>query len=399
LIHPAALEVSMTDESQNNHTGRKIAAARFEGIIAAAMDAIISIDESQVIILFNPAAERMFRIKASEAIGSHINRFIPVRFRATHPGQVQEFGETGATHRQMGRLGSVSGLRADGEEFPAEASISQIQTDSGRIYTVIMRDISERRAAEEALRRAHEDLEELVQERTARLRDSLAEMESMSYSITHDMRAPLRAIQSFAGILELEVGPQLSEEHRSYLATMSSAAARMDALIRDVLTYSATVRRDLPIGPVDVLALLKSLVATYPAFRAPAADVRIAPGIPQVMGNIALLTQCFSNILSNAIRFGKPGEVPRIEVSGHRTDHHVRISFQDNGVGIPEHLHQKIFGIFQRLSSSHEGTGIGLAIVRKAAERMGGSVSVDSVEGQGSAFHIDLPAAPAEPGS
>src|SRR5512133_3724503 len=116
----------------------------------------------------------------------------------------------------------------------------------------------------------------------------------------------------------------------------------------------------------------------------------VEPGIPTVMGNEALLTQCFSNLLSNGIKFAKPGSPAEIKVSGSRLEGWVRISFQDSGIGIPRELQTKIFGVFQRLSTDPEGTGIGLAIVRKAVERMSGRVSVESEAGQGSTFHLDL---------
>src|SRR5512133_904186 len=240
---------------------------RLESIISSAMDAVISVDEDQKIILFNPAAEKMFGVPAAEAVGQRIERFIPERFREAHASQVRAFGSIGATHRRMGRLGQVRGLRADGSEFPAEASISHGDFDGGRIYTVIMRDISERVAAEAALREIRENLERLVHERTARMRQTVAELEEISYNITHDMRGPLRAIQIFAEILEAEAAPGLSPEHQGHLAAMKAAAGRMDALIRDVLTFNSVVRQEVSLTSVDAEGLLRSVLATYPQIR------------------------------------------------------------------------------------------------------------------------------------
>ncbi|HWI58884.1 MAG TPA: HAMP domain-containing sensor histidine kinase, partial [Bacillota bacterium] len=222
----------------------------------------------------------------------------------------------------------------------------------------------------------------------------VAELEHLSYSITHDMRAPLRAIQSFGGILQEEAGHCLNEETQGYLTRMRTAANRMDALIRDVFNYSKLVREELALQPTDVSQLVRGIVETYPMFHPPKAQVEVDPNLPLVLGNEAALTQCFSNLIDNAVKFVKPGQTPKVRVSGELKDGFVRIYVTDNGIGIPKDLQSKIFGMFQRLSSSTEGTGVGLAIVRKATERMGGRVGLESESGQGSRFWIDLKPAP-----
>lgn len=245
--------------------------------------------------------------------------------------------------------------------------------------------------AQEALKDHAARLEETVAARTAELRETVSELEHMSYSIVHDMRAPLRAIQSFGGMLDEEAGQGLNEECRGYVHRMQAAARRMDALIRDVLNYGRMVREDLPLSPVDVPALVRSIVETYPAFGPESADIRIDANIPRVLGNEAALTQCFSNLLDNAVKFVRPRQQPRVQVSGlMQPDGWVRVCVADDGIGIPGPLQQKIFGMFQRLDHSYEGTGMGLAIVRKAVERMGGRVEVESGPGQGARFFLVL---------
>ncbi|HWH70260.1 MAG TPA: PAS domain S-box protein, partial [Candidatus Sulfotelmatobacter sp.] len=261
-----------------------------------------------------------------------------------------------------------------------------IQNREGAITGAVMlnEDITERK-------QYATNLERTVNERTAKLREAMAEMEQMSYSMIHDMRAPLRAIQSFGGILAEDSESHLSAEGRDMVAKMRTAADRMDHFICDVLDYSKVVREELPLKPLNVAALARSIVETYPGLQPPETDITIAQDLPLILGNEAAMTQCLSQLFQNAVKFSKPGQVPRIAVKGGRVSNGwARVVVEDNGIGIPPELHEQIFGMFQRLSNSGEGTGIGLAIVKKAVERMDGRVGVDSEPGQGSRFWIEL---------
>lgn len=269
-------------------------------------------------------------------------------------------------------------------------------TPEGRPYRFdgITIDISENVRARELLKSRGEELERTVAERTASLRESVAELEKFSYSISHDLRAPLRAMQSFAQLLSEEFSGKLGEEGRDYVRRIVAGASRMDRLIHDVLVYSRVARTELPLGPVALQPLVDGIVESYPQFQPSVADVRVARDLPAVLGNEAALTQCISNLIGNAVKFVAPGVRPRVDVSAVKADGRVRLKVRDNGIGIPDDMHDKIFGIFERLSREYEGTGIGLAVVRKAAERMGGRVTVESQEGRGSEFCLELPAAP-----
>jgi signal transduction histidine kinase len=227
----------------------------------------------------------------------------------------------------------------------------------------------------------------LEQKRSA---EAAAELERMSYSIVHDMRAPLRAIVTFGDLVEAEAAGKLSEEARGYLARMRGAATRMDRLISDMLSYSALVRGQLPLHPVNVAKLVDGVIETYPSLRAHKHEIRVSPDLPVVRGNEAALTQCFSSLLDNALKFVRPGQSPKVAIRAERSNGMVKIFVEDEGVGIARHLQDKLFGIFQRGTSAQEGTGIGLAMVRIAAARMGGRVGVNSEEGQGSRFWIEL---------
>jgi light-regulated signal transduction histidine kinase (bacteriophytochrome) len=225
------------------------------------------------------------------------------------------------------------------------------------------------------------------------LREAVRELEVFSYSMVHDMRVPLRAMNSFARILCEGYSSRLDETGRGYLTRISNSAERLDQLIRDVLKYTHVLRDQAPLAPVDLEQLLRELHASYPAWSPPQAEVQIVGPIPIVLGHAALLAQCFSNLVGNAIRFVAPGVQPRVRLWAEPHEANVRINVQDNGIGIGAECHDRVFGMFQRLhaASEYEGTGIGLSIVRRAAERMGGRVGFDSEPGKGSTFWVDLP--------
>lgn len=232
------------------------------------------------------------------------------------------------------------------------------------------------------------DASKALEDRTAKLREAVTELEQMSYSIMHDMRAPLRAITSFGSLVMDNDLERLSPESREYLTRMKTAALRMDRMICDVLNYSVIVRGEVPLKAVNTADLVRDVVQTYPALQN--ANITVPDELPAVRGNEALLTQCFSNLLDNAVKFTKPGRTPHVRVAADRFGDRVRISIEDNGIGIPPEFHARVFGIFERGNDFQEGTGIGLAIVRKAVERMGGRVGLISKPGEGSRFWLEL---------
>lgn len=229
--------------------------------------------------------------------------------------------------------------------------------------------------------------------RTQELRAALNEMQAISYSISHDMRAPLRAMQSYAHFLVDEYGDKLDEDGIRFLQQIIRSAVRLDTLIRDAWNYTKVLNDRLPIEPVELDRLVRDIVETDPATHSDKMRAEIKGTLPMVMGNVALLTQCVSSLLSNAAKFVAPGVTPRLEIwADERDSSWIRVLFKDNGIGIaPEH-HERIFGIFNRVhaESEYEGTGIGLSIVQKTVERMGGRVGVQSKLREGSSFWIEL---------
>jgi signal transduction histidine kinase len=272
--------------------------------------------------------------------------------------------------------------------------------DELRFVDIVVRTAAiavERARSELALRESQAQLadharrlEDRVKERTAKLQETISELESFSYSISHDMRAPLRAMQSFAQILAEECGPQVGAQGKDYIRRIIGASDRMDRLIQDVLSYSRVTRTELPLESIDVEKLLDGILESYPQFHAPRARIAVRRPLPRVMGNAAALIQCLSNLIGNAIKFVAPGTVPQIEIWGETQGGRVRLYVRDNGIGIEPEAHEKIFHIFYQLDRTYEGTGIGLSVVRKAAERMGGAVGLKSELNRGSTFHLEL---------
>lgn len=248
------------------------------------------------------------------------------------------------------------------------------------------------RAAKEELARANEGLERQVQERTAKLQEMVGELEHFSYTITHDMRAPLRAMHGYADIVTELCADCPEGEPQRLLRRIVIAADRMDLLITDALNYSKAVRQELPLGPVDPGALLRGMLDSYPELQPSKANIQIVGELPLVIGNEAGLTQCFSNLLGNAVKFVAPGRAPQVRIRAESRPRWVRLWFEDNGIGIPAVMLPRLFEMFSH-GTTNAGTGIGLALVRKVMDRMSGKAGVESEEGKGSRFWLDLQAA------
>jgi PAS domain S-box-containing protein len=255
------------------------------------------------------------------------------------------------------------------------------------------RDAEELEAARQRLEDHARSLEASVAERTAELRETVSELETFSYSISHDLRAPLRAMQSFASILATDFGDQVGVEGGEYIRRIVAAAERMDRLIQDVLVYSRIARNDIPVEAIDLERFVGGILESYPQFSCANAGFELVPPLGRVEANAAALTQCVSNLLGNAIRFVAPGVKPAVRIWTETRGPRVRLHVRDNGIGIDPAVHDKIFSIFYQVDGRRGGTGIGLSVVRKAAERMGGSVGLESIPGKGSTFWLELPAA------
>ena len=393
----------------------RAAEARLSSIIGSAMDAIITFDAKQRVTLFNSAAERMLGYSAAEAIGQPLERFIPERFRSAHHGHVLTFGVSQRVNHDMGMIHPISGLRADGQEFPIEASIAQIETAGEKIFTIILRDITQRRRAEEALADARDQA----------LAASRLKSEFLA-TVSHEIRTPMNGV---IGMAELLIETQLDAEQREFAETISSSAHALLAIINDILDYSKIEAGKLAIesAELSVSELLDGVMRLLSS-RAGAKNLllstELAGDVPaRVRGDAGRLRQVLLNLVGNAIKFTRRGSVAvRVSVDEARAEAFVlRFTVSDTGIGIAPAIRQRLFQPFVQADGSvtrkYGGTGLGLAISKSLAELMGGAIGCESSEGQGSTFWFTarcdaaasraplpatphagaLPSAPAEP--
>jgi signal transduction histidine kinase len=237
------------------------------------------------------------------------------------------------------------------------------------------------------------------EERRAKLEEANLELESFVYSVSHDLRSPLRAINGMTSALEEDFGDQLNGNGKDYFERIRGAATRMDGLIQDLLEYSRISRKEFPLEPVPLTAVIhevEQLLVEEVRQRGAVVEVEVSQELPAVWGNKTLLVEVFANLLSNAIKFVAPGVKPLVRISATHTGGKARVAVTDNGIGIEAADQHKIFRIFERLQSAqaYPGTGIGLAIVQKAIARMSGSIALESAPGIGTSFFVELPVNP-----
>ncbi len=361
--------------------------ARLASIIASAMDAIIAVDESQRIVLFNRAAENVFRCPIAEALGASLDRFIPARFREAHRAHVQRFGESGVTNRRMGRLDPLTGVRADGEEFPIEASISHAEVGGKRIFTVILRDISERRRLEEQLLHSQR----------------LESVGRLAGGIAHDFNNVLTAIFGYLDLARSHVEPggpvrecleatQKAAQRAAELTGQLLAFARKQVTEPKVLDLNEVVRGAL--GMAARLLGEEIEVVVHPAPLLP--SVRVDPGqFEQVLINLAV------NARDALPRGGKfIVETSSVELDEEYARLHpnvpvgtyVLLAVSDTGVGMDSVTLEHCFEPFYTTKAPGHGTGLGLSTCHGIVNQSGGHITVYSERGRGTTFRIYLPA-------
>jgi two-component system, LuxR family, sensor kinase FixL len=363
------------------------------GILDSAMDAIVTIDVNQRITLFNAAAERMFGYSADSLLGQTLDRLLPERYRAIHTDHARRIGKPGVAQHAMGTLRTLSGMRANGEEFPIEATgISQIEINGQKIFTVILRDITERKLAN--------------QEREAKLvlEAKNAELDRFAYTVSHDLKSPLVTISGFLRFLEKDALSGDMEHMKRDMQHIEHAVSTMRGLVSGILELSrAGLIVDAPeevhFGGLarDVIELL------HGSLEAREAKVIIQDDLPVVPGDRIRLGQVIQNLVENAIKYSGDQKEPLIEIGTKREDDtgDLILFVRDNGMGIPSERSDQIFSPFTKLNSRSDGSGVGLATVKRIVEAHGGRIWVESELGKGSTFCFTLPPAgtmPTQPG-
>ena len=366
---------------------RQRADALFRGLLEAAPDAMIVVNERGRIEIVNSQTERVFGYGRSDLLGKGIETLIPERFREGHAAyRANYFVQPVA--RPMGTGLELFGRRSDGTDFPVEISLSPLDTEQGTLVTAAIRDVTQRRQAEHVI----EELNNTLQRHATELEVANRELESFSYSVSHDLRAPLRTIDGFSQALLEDYRDQLPGGAQHFLERVRVAAQRMAKLIDDLLELSRISRIPVDRKPIDVSALAQSIAdELQQADSERKVEFDIAPSL-KTNGDPELLRIALQNLMNNAWKFTSKKPAARIEVGVSNGKGPRAFYVRDNGAGFDMAYSDKLFGAFQRLHAVTEfpGTGIGLATVQRIIHKHGGRVWAESVVDQGATFYFTL---------
>lgn len=359
---------------------------RLASIISSAMDGIITVDAQQHIILFNAAAEKVFGYAAAEVMGQSLDRLIPERFRPGHRHHIEAFGQTHVTKRTMGRLGAIYGIRANGEEFPMEASISQVESDGQRFYTVILRDVTEKKRLEAQFLRAQR----------------MESIGTLAGGIAHDLNNLLAPMLMAVQMLQLKFTDDQSQKMLQLLRVNAERGAEM---VKQILSFARGVEGErLAIQPRHLIKeVIKILRETLP--KSIEINFRISEELWPIMGDATQLHQVLMNLCINARDAMPNGGRLQIEADNSELDEtyaqmipdarpgrYVRLTISDNGTGIPPANLGRIFDPFFTTKDKGKGTGLGLSTVQGIVKGHGGFINVYSEIGKGTQFRVHLPA-------
>jgi PAS domain S-box-containing protein len=398
-----AEDVTQARASEALQRAHRVAQQRLERIVATAPGAVNSYrqrpDGRGAFTFASPAIGGLLGVDATTLMeqGTDLLDLVLPEDRPAVAASLRESAERGDEWLATFRVPQAPA----GVRWVEARSMPVRESDGGFVWHGFLTDITERRRAEQEIRALNAELEQRVAERTSELEVKHREMEAFTYSVSHDLKAPLRGIDGYSRLLESDHASALDEEGRFFVAMIRKAAGNMGALIDDLLAYSRVERGRPRLGPLAADAVLAAVVA---GAAREIADGAIAlhslaePGL-LALGEHEGLLLALRNLLDNAIKFsaGRPDRA--IEIGARRVQDHVLFWVRDNGPGFDMRYHDRIFEIFQRLHRAEEypGTGVGLAMVRKAVDRMQGKVWAVSAPGAGATFHIQLPAAPASP--
>ncbi len=372
---------------------------KFRSLLEAAPDAmIISADDGRI-SLVNSQVEVVFGFRREELMGENVRRLVPDW--SSHAG-----APDGGTDIWQGQM-ELWARRKSGHQFPVEISLSPLQTEEGLLVTTAIRDITQRRRAEDAIRELNLTLEQRVAERTEELlrsnealRQSNDDLNQFAYAASHDLQEPLRMVSLYSQMLQRKYGDKLGADADEFISYIVGGAKRMEQLLRDLLSYSQTgSSSEGPIHPVDCAAAIQKVMLNLQASIEQNRATITWDTLPIVHAHEIRMVQLLQNLVGNAIKY-RSAEPPNIHIAAEHRGADWAFSVSDNGIGIDPEYAQEVFRIFRRLhGQAYPGTGIGLAICQRIVESYGGRIWVESSGGRGSRFCFTFPQSAVEPGA
>jgi PAS domain S-box-containing protein len=364
--------------------------AVFEAMFESAPDAIAAVNERGRIVMVNAQTQNLFGYTRDELVGQLVEIRVPERFRVTHPSRRQQYSSS-PLRRPMGEGLELFGRRKDTSEFPVDIMLSRLKTKRGKLILSVVRDATVRKQNEERIQQLNRSLERHVEE----LQTANQELETFSYSVSHDLRAPLRQIDGFARILRERMGTRSDPDSSHYLKRIQDAATRMGHLIAGLLDLARLGRQGLRVQVTDLNLLAREVIEEL-KLEVPNRQIEwILDPLPVINCDSVLVKAVFFNLLSNAVKFTRLRECAIIRVGQRLEDGEAVIFVGDNGVGFDMKCADKLFGIFQRLHRSEDfaGTGIGLATVQRIIKKHGGRIWAEAELNSYATFHFTfLPA-------